>query len=157
MSNQNKTISWQAHEFRHYPKSVGWYTALISITILVIIFFVLVEKDIFAAVCLGLIAVLVILFSRQTPQRVDIELNSKGVRFDKLFYPYQQLKYFWIVETEHHKTINFHNSALVNNIVILELEDQDPEDARQYLLQYLQEHYETEPTPVQKITHRFKF
>jgi hypothetical protein len=157
MTTQNKTISWEAHEFRHYPKNAGWYVGLVIITVLTIAFFVIYEHDIFAAVSLGIIAILIFLFSRQTPNRVEIELNSKGVRFDKLFYPYQQLKYFWVVKAEHHKTINLHTSALVNNIVILELEDQDPEAARQYLLQYLPEHPETEPTPVQKIMHKFKF
>ena len=155
--DKTHVLSWQAHEFRPYPKNLGWYVTLISIAILVIAFFVLVENDIFAAVSLGLIAILIYLFSRQTPQRVEIELNNRGVKFDQLFYPYKQLKYFWVVHNNDHQTVNFHTSALVNNTVILELENQDPEAVRQYLLQHLPEHPETEATPVQKIMHRFKF
>ena len=157
MSNQNKILSWEAWEFRHYPKSTGWYVTLICIAVLVIVFFIIVEKDIFAAVCLAIIAFLVFLFSRQTPQRVGIELSSKGVKFDQLFYPYKEIKYFWVVHNEHHQTINLHTSALVNNIVILELDSQNPEEARRFLLQYIPEHTETEATSTQKIMHRFKF
>ena len=158
MSNQNQNIiSWQAAEFKHYPKNLGWYVTLVSIAILVIAFFVFVEVDIYAAVCLGIIAILIILFSRQKPQIVEIELNSKGVRFGNLSYPYKQLKYFWVVHNERHQTVNFHTSAFVNNILILELEDQDPDQVRDFLIKHLPEHSETEETSSQKIMHRFKF
>jgi hypothetical protein len=154
--NQN-TISWQAHEFRHYPKNIGWYVTLVSITILVIAFFVLVQSDIFAAVCIGIISLLVIFFSRQTPELTNIELSNKGITFGNLFYPYKQLQYFWIVNNENHKTLNFHTSAFVNNTVILELENQDPDNIRLHLLNHVIEHTETEETGPQRIMHKFKF
>ncbi len=158
MSNgDSKNLSWEAWEFKHYPKNPGWYVTLISIAILVVAFFVIVQNDIFAAVSVGLIAVIIILFSRQTPQRVQIELNSKGVKLDTLSYPYKQLKYFWVVNNPRHQTINFHTTAFVNNTLILELEGQDPEIAREFLLQYLPEHEATEETGIQKIMHRLKF
>ncbi len=157
MIDKNKTISWEAPEFRHYPKNTGWYITLISVAVLIIAFFIIVESDIFAAVSLGLITILIILFSRQTPRQVPVELNSKGVRFNNLLYPYKQLKYFWVVTNERHRTINFHTTAFLNNTLILELEDQDPDMVRDYLLQYLQEHSETQETPIQRIMHRFKF
>ena len=157
MSQQNKNLSWEAWEFKHYPKNAFWYAGLIILAALVIGFFVVVEKDIFAAVSLGIIAILILLFARQTPLRVKIELNSKGIKFDRLFYPYKELKSFWVVHTPHHQTINLHASAFFNNIVILELGRQHPEEARRFLLQYLPEHLETEATSAQKIMHRFKF
>ena len=152
-----KTISWQASEFRHYPKNVGWYVVLISLTILTIGFFVIVEGDIFAAVSLGILAILIFIFAGQVPQKVDIELSSKGVKFGKLFYQYKQIKYFWLVLNERHKTLNFVTSAFVNNTLILELEDQDPEIVRDYLIKYLPEHSQTEETASQRTMHRFKF
>jgi hypothetical protein len=116
-----------------------------------------VESDIFAAVCLGLICILIIIFSRQIPQTVNIELDNRGIKFGGLFYPYKQIKYFWIVDNQRHRTLNFHTSAFINNVLIIELEDQNPEEVRIYLKQYLPEHHETEETPIQKIMHRFKF
>ncbi len=158
MSNDNqKIISWQAPEFRHYPKNPGWSVTLIAVAILVIAFFIIVESDIFAAVSLGLITILIVLFSRQTPRLVNIELNSKGIKFDNLQYPYKQLKYFWVVNNDRHKTINFHTTAFLNNTLILELGNEDPEKTREFLLQYLSEHHETDETPIQRIMHRVKF
>jgi hypothetical protein len=157
MSNENKTISWKASEFKHYPKTTGWYLALVCITLLVMAFFIIVESDIFAAISLGIIAILIIIFSRQLPMRVEIELNTKGVKFGSLFYPYKQLKYFWVVHNPRHQTVNLETTAMVNSMVILELDGQDPDVVRDYLLKYLPEHSEIEETFGQKIMHKFKF
>ena len=120
-------------------------------------FFIVVQSDIFAAVCLAIITALIIIFSRQLPERVEIQLTDKGLHFGNLFYPYKQLKYFWIVNNERHKTVNLNTSALINNVVILELENEDPELVRDYLIKYIPEHPQTEETPAQKVMHRFKF
>jgi MFS superfamily sulfate permease-like transporter len=155
MPNQNK-ISWQAPEYKHYEKNIGWYVTAVSIIVLIVAFFIIIQSDIFAAVSIAIIGALLLFFSRQKPQIVDIELNENGVKFGNLFYPYKQLKYFWVVHNPRHQTINFHTSAMVNNVFILELEEQDPEIARRFLMQYLPEHSETEETAIQKIMHRFK-
>ena len=158
MPNENQnTLSWEAAEFKHYPKNLGWYVVLIAVALMVMAFFIIIQSDIFAAVSLGILALLIIFFAGQKPQIVEIELNSKGVRFGNITYPYKQLKYFWVVYNERHQTVNFHTSALLNSVLILELENQDPEQAREYLLQYLPEHSETEETSVQKVMHRLKF
>ena len=150
-------ISWEAHEFRHYPKTLGWYVALVGVFVMLIAFFVIVESDIFAAVCLALICGLVIIFARKVPERVTIELNEHGVRFGTLVYPYKQLKYFWVVNNDRHQTVNFHTSAFINNVVILELENQDPVAVKNFLLRFLPEHTETDETPTQRIMHKLKF
>lgn len=155
MSNTN--ITWQAHEYKHYPKTLGWYITLVAVFVLLIAFFIIVESDFFAAVCLALICMLMIVFARQTPQRVEIELNERGIKFGNLMYPYKQLKYFWVVNNERHQTVNFHTSAMLNNVVILELEQQNPETVRNFLIRYLPEHHLTDETMAQRIMHRFKF
>jgi hypothetical protein len=156
-STTGAKISWQAPEFRHYEKSAGWYVTLISIVILVMAFFVIVQKDIFAAVTMGLIGLLIIFFSRQKPETIPIELTHKSVKYRNIEFPYKQIKHFWVVHNERHKTVNFETTTFVNNTIILELNDQDPEIIRQFLLQYLPEHEETEETTIQKLMHWLKF
>jgi hypothetical protein len=41
--------------------------------------------------------------------------------------------------------------------VILELENQDPEAVREFLIKYIPEHPQSEETSAQKMMHRFKF
>ena len=159
MANLSNTggISWQAPEFKYYPKNLGWYITVFAVTVLVSGFFVIVESDIFAATSLGLVGLLILLFARHQPKQVKITIDERGVQFDKLFYPYKQIRHFWIVNNPRHRTINFQTSALFNNIVILELEQQNPETVRQLLIKHVPEHEATEETAVQKIIHRFKF
>ena len=156
MSNQT-SITWQAPEFKDYHKNLGWYITLTAITILTVAFFVIVEDDIFAAVTLGLIGILIFIFSRQKPQIVNIELNDRGIQFANIFYPYKQLKFFWVVHNQNHQTINVITSAFINNLLILELLDQDPEEIRKFLIKYIPEHQETQETPIQRIMHKLKF
>ncbi|HVY67926.1 MAG TPA: DUF5673 domain-containing protein [Patescibacteria group bacterium] len=150
-------LVWQAPEFRHYPKSAGWYAALIACVVLVVAFFIIVETDLFAAISLGIIGLLILAFAAQRPQTVDITLTHKGIRFGSVFYPYKQIRSFWIVNNDRHRTLNFHTSAMVNNTIIMELAQADPETVRLYLLNFLPEHPDTEETVVQKIMHRFNF
>ncbi len=151
------SLSWQAPEFRHYPKTSTWYVILIILSLAAIGFFVFFEKDIFAGFCLAIITVLIVIFSRQTPEVVDIEITEKGIQFGKLFYPYKQLKFFWVVSNETHQTVNFYTSAYINNTLILELGDQDPEEVHDLLIKFLPEHPQTEETLGQRIMHKFKF
>ncbi len=155
MADQTK-ITWHAPEYRHYEKSIGWYVTFGAIALLIIGFFII-EKDYFAAVTTGILAGLVVFFAQQYPQMVEVSLTNKGVNFGNLHYPYKQLKYFWVVHTKHHKTLNFVSTTYINNTIIVELEDQDPDEIRDFLIQHLAEHHETEATTTQKIMHRVKF
>ncbi len=149
-------LSWQAPEFKTYDKTTGWYVTLISITILIVGFFII-QKDIFASITTAILGALVVIFSRQKPEIVTIELDHKAVKIGNIEIPYKQIKHFWVVHKEHHKTVNMETTTLVNNMIILELNGQDPEKVRMFLSQHLPEHSATEETSTQRIMHRLKF
>lgn len=157
MDNKNQQIiSWEAPEYKHYEKNLGWYTTLIAVAILVI-GYELLQRDFFAAIVMLILAGFVWFFSRQKPKTITISLSGKGVHLDELQIPYQQIKHFWIVNNERHKTLNIETTAYLNNLLVLELETQDPETLRQFLLRVLPEHAETQETLSQKIIHHLKF
>ena len=156
-TQKQNSISWTALEFRHYEKSVGWYVTLLAVFALITAFFVLVQKDWFGAICTVLLAGLIVFFSRQQPKAVEITVDSKGVSYGKIFHSYKQLKSFWVVHNQNHKTLNLHTTAHFNNLLILELEEQNPETVREFLTAFLPEHPETEESSIQKVMHWFKF
>ena len=156
MSNKN-TISWQAPEFKAYEKNAGWYITLISIAILIVGFFTIVQKDYFAAITIAILTAAIVYFSRQQPEIVEIHLTNKGVHHGSIHIPYKQIKHFWIVNQENHRTVNFETSTYLNRLMIVELEDQDPDEVREFLLAYVPEHEDTEPTAVQRLIHWLKF
>jgi len=158
MATQNASpVSWLAPEFRHYEKNAGWYVTLFAIAILIVGFFIIIQKDIFAAITIAILAILLALFARHKPEMVEIQINQRGVHFGKLFFPYKQINHFWIVHNEYHKTVNLETTAYLNNLIILELEGQEPERVRMFLLQYLPEHENTQPTFPQRVMHKLKF
>lgn len=151
------TISWQAPEFKHYEKNLGWYTTLFAVTVLVVGFFVL-QSDYFAAVIMLIVAVVTFYFARQHPRMMDIEINHNHIKYGPITFHYKHIKYFWIVNNDNHKTLNLETTTYLNNLIILQLEETDPEMVRIFLLQYLPEHPESvEETFAQKIMHLLKF
>ena len=157
MTKNQNSISWQAPEYKHYPKSSGWYITAISITILVVGFFVIIQNDYFAGITLGIIGIFILFFGNQTPEIIDNHLTTKAVHHGYLEIPYKQIKHFWVVYREHHKTLNLETSAFLNKIMIIELGDQDADEVREFLLNHLPEHEITEPHLTQKIAQWIKF
>lgn len=157
MANENQTITWTAPEFRHYEKNLGWYVTFCAVAILIMGFFGIIETDWFAAICIGILTLLALFFATQRPQPVTVELDGKGLKFGTLFFPYKQLKDFWVVQNDRHRTLNFRTTTYVNNFLIVELEDQDGEQIRQFLRRHLPEHEEIHETMAQRISHKLKF
>src|SRR3989344_982825 len=156
MSNKN-TISWQAPEFKHYEKNAGWYITLIAIAVLIVGFFVILQRDYFAGITIAILTAAIVYFSRQKPEIVEIHLTNKGVHHGPIHIPYKQIKHFWVVDHEHHRTVNFETSTYLNRLMVVELEDQDPVEVREFLLAYFPEHEDTEPTVTQRLIHWLKF
>jgi hypothetical protein len=155
-SSEDTIISWQAPEFRHYHKSAAWYITL-AVIVVAIIAFQLVQKDIFGAVSIFIVALFVAIFSRQKPQIVNIALTSKGLYVGDNHIPYKAIRHFWVVHNQNHKTLNLETTTYLNRTVVLELEDQDPEQVRQILVELLPEHESTEETLAQRLMHKLKF
>jgi hypothetical protein len=149
-------FSWEAPEFRHYPKNPAWYITLFVIAGLLTTYQIF-QKDYFGAISLALIAIFVFIFAKQTPQNIPIEISDLGIHTNNDLVPYQRIKHFWIIDDHNHKTLNLETTAYLNHILIIELEDQDVEEIREFLTDILPEDAEAPPTTAQAIAHRFKF
>jgi hypothetical protein len=152
-----KTISWEAPEYRYYEKNAAWYVTLLCVTLLIGGFLIIIQQDIFGAVCVGIIAALLVFFSRQLPEPIVITLSQRGVTFGDISIPYKNLKHFWIVTEDEHRVLNIETMSWLNNHLILELMDEDPELVRSFLLRHLAEHHENTLRFSQKIAHRLRF
>ena len=157
MAKNKNSLSWHASEFKEYEKNLGWYIALVACAILIMGFFVIVQKDFFAAITIGILTIMIVFFARQKPQVLEIQLNNKGVYHGQVHIPYKQIKRFWIVDKHPHRTLNLETSTYLNRLMILELDEQDPDEVREFLLEYLPEHEDSEPTFAQRVIHWFKF
>ena len=80
--------------------------------------------------------------SLRKPQEVNIELNEKGVKVDNSFYPYKNLKSFFI----HEKKLLLHSDRPIMPIITLHLSDALFEErVKSFLKKYLKEEELEEP------------
>jgi hypothetical protein len=149
-------LSWEASEFPHYPKNFAWYLTA-GIIVLLVLGFEVLQGDWFGAISLAVIAIFIIIFAMHKPGRVLVSLTSEGVRIENSFIPYAQMKYFWVVSNDNHKTLNIETTAYINRTILVELDSQDPEEVREIMLREVPEHSSTEETFVQRLIHRLKF
>src|SRR5438132_9393448 len=131
-NNQKVFLSWEAPEFRHYPKNFGWYLTLLIVAGLILLYQIL-QKDFFGAFTVVVLTIFIWIFARQQPRNVTISVTDKGLNIDDSHLPYQEIKQFWVVDTENHRTLNLETNAYLNRLVILQLEDQDPDEVRDLL------------------------
>lgn len=156
MAKAPTLFSWQAPEFRHYPKNTAWYITLVVIAGLIIGFFLL-QHDYFGAACTVIFTLFVLIFSRQQPRVIEIKLTTESLHLGNNAIPYKTIKHFWIVYNDHHQTLNIETTAYLNRTLIIQLDGQDPVAIRETLLQLAPEHTETEATLAQRLMHRLKF
>lgn len=150
------TLTWEAPEFKHYEKSVVWYS-LFFILLVLLVGYQILTSDYFGATTMIILGVLITLVSTKKPKTVTIELTSKGITLSELFIPYKHFQHFWVVDTPDHKTLNLEASTYLKQIVIVELMDQDPDEVRRLVAKHLEESEALEPSFSQRIAHMFHF
>ena len=157
MNKEPETIlEWQAPEFRHYPKNGAWFITF-ALVIGMLITYLFFQQDWFGGISVLIIAILVGVFAMHRPNEVTIRLSTYGVHIDDTHIPYTQIKEFWIVDTENHKTLNINTTAYLNHLLSIELQDQNPNEVQEILEELLDEKEDAVETVAQRIAHRVKF
>ncbi len=88
-------IEWQAPEYEDKKRSIDWFWALgiivVAGSITSIIF-----GDYFFAILLILGGLMLGFFATQKPGMVTYEMTEKGIKINTEFYPFKNMKSFWI-------------------------------------------------------------
>lgn len=157
MVRKFKTIlQWEAPEFKHYHKNSAWYLTLLVLAVLFIGYLVY-RQDWFGAISLVLIGIFIVAYSRHKPEIITIKISDVGIHIGNFVVPYTHIRHFWIVHNHRHQALNIETTAYFNHILTVELEDQDPDEIREILLDALPENSELSETLSQRVSHRFKF
>jgi hypothetical protein len=92
-----ETVSWQTYEYEHYEKSPDWFwiAGILGGTLAVV---AVIFSNLLFAVLIVMITVAMILFGNKEPHLLDCEINKKGIRVHKTFYPYVNLEAFNVTE-----------------------------------------------------------
>lgn len=88
-------ISWQAPSFYHNPSGKVLYPLLVLLFASGV--FVLISREnILMGIFLILSSIILLAYSNKKPEICSVEINQRGVGVDNRFYPYREIKSFWI-------------------------------------------------------------
>lgn len=155
----SKIIEWQALEHTHVERSADWYWIIwiIALGIVVLsIFF----KNFLLALIIILATTIAQVRSKIEPQLITFKITRKGVVAGHTIYPFSELESFWVVDDEDdlYDKIIFRSKKSFMPFLILPYDSDtlNPDELRDYLLDYLDEEHLEEPVS-QKVMEYFGF
>lgn len=137
-------ISWRAPAHFYIEKKPDWYWAVGIITLslaAVSIIFGAIIPAIFVVVA----AVALVLHASHPPKEVYYEINDRGIVADNVLYPFLTLESFWIPHDEVPHKLLLKSHKLVMPLLVIYIDDVDPEEVREILLKYIAETEHHEP------------
>lgn len=149
-------ISWEAPEYKHYPKNIAWFVT-IFVVISCFILYLFVKGDYFGAVSVLIISIIMTVFALHEPQTITYAISDKGIHLGDSVISYRAIRHFWVESNQNHKTLHIETIAYLNHLHEIELGEQDPLLIKEILQELLPEHPEQVKTIPQRIAHRIKF
>ncbi len=137
-SAETPLIGWETPEFIQYKKNRLWFIIAIAIFIILVIFAAVTRQWLMAAVIV-LVGVVIYIFTQQKPKTVSFSISHAGISFGERFYPYSEIKSFWVVYEPTIRTLNFELTRRFSTIITIQLLEQDPLPIRKFLKKYLPE------------------
>jgi hypothetical protein len=137
-------LEWDFPEYENQQVNRTWYIVGAIILAGLILYSVLTANFLFAIILL--LAVFVIIFQFfQVPREINVRIGEDGVIVDKKFYPYKDLKNFWIVyDPPAYKYLYLEFKSDIRGTYPVPLVDENPLKIREYLLNYVDEDIEKE-------------
>ena len=137
-------ISWHAPAHYHVEKKPDWYwvVGILTLAVAVVCFiFLQIIPGIFVIVA----AVALVLHASHPPKRVYCEINDRGIIVDKTLYPFLTIDSFWIPHDEFPHKLILRSRKLFMPLIIIYVDEVDPESVREVLLKYIAETEHHEP------------
>lgn len=137
-------ISWHAPDFIKQEQSTDWYWAVGVITIALAV-----AGFVFGNVLFGILVIVasfaLVLQSSRDPEIHEFVVSRKGVKANNILYPYSSLHSFWVENNPHEQKILLQSEKSWMPYIVIPIEDVDPEEIRDFMIQYLPEEEHQEP------------
>jgi hypothetical protein len=156
MENKNE-FSWKAREYIYHEKNPGWYLVIGFLGLLVLAY-ALLTRDYIMFITLLVVLAVAIAYARRKPRIITITLSGSGVTVGRETYPFSNLKTFWLIyRPPEVKTLYLETTNYVNRDLSVELENQDPNEVRKFLLRFLPEDLKREESYTDQLLRKLKF
>lgn len=102
--DKEPTISFESKEFPHHAKNELWYLG-IGLLLLIGLYLALRDHNYLLAAVVIAAGLAIFRIARLQPSSRKIEITPRGLYWGDSFYPYHQLKAFWISENAGQLTV----------------------------------------------------
>jgi len=142
----SKSIEWKALEHRHYDHTHEWFWIVGTLTIagaILSVYF----GNILLAVLIALGGFTAFLQAHSKPRVITFRISRRGVQIGSTRYPYSSLQSFWVIDEEVNDRVILKSQKLFMPFLILPYDSTktDPDEIRDFLLEYLDEEEMEEP------------
>ena len=132
-------LIWTSDEFKHHERGIGWYTGLFLFGAVLIIWG-LYTNNIILTILFILIVFLAYSMSHRGPQRMFVEVDYDGVKMNDVFYPYRNLKCFWLIKHDDGTLeLIIETKSLLNRHITVQLEGVNQDSVRLFLKEHIDE------------------
>lgn len=151
----NNTVSlgnilheWEVDEYEQHDRPKRWYVVM-GIVGAVFVAYALYSQNFLFALIIVLFAIILFMQSHQAAPRVVVRVTDKGVAIQHRFYSYDELGDFFIIyRPPEIKTLFIDTNSSLRPRLRVPLLENDPNDIRFTLRQYLVEDTKTEEEPL---------
>lgn len=140
----DEEITWEAPEFTPQDRSPDWFWALGIIAVSLMIAAILFGNVLFAIVVL-ISAVTITLLALRDPRILEFTVNSRGIQAGDTLYPYSSIKSFWVENSPEEQKILLQSERIFMPYIVIPIEEVDPEEVRNFIIQYIPEEEHIEP------------
>jgi hypothetical protein len=93
-----QTISWEASEFIHRPKGVGWFLGFLVFAIALLGFGLFILRDFVTTGGFVIMLVAIIVVAVRPPRVLRYVIDGSGVHVGEKLYPYQQFQSYGVLQ-----------------------------------------------------------
>ena len=148
-----KTITWKAPEYEHRERTKDWYITVIIIVSAIAVTAVILGNILFSILILISLFAL-ILFSIRSPEMLDIEISTAGIKVGKQVFTFENLEDFWIEEEKQRKKLLLKSKKLLMPLITIPVTpDVDTAELRNTLAEKINESLLEESFLVQIMDH----
>lgn len=137
-------ISWNAPEHYYVEKRPDWYWAVGIITLaLAVVAFIF--NNVITGIFIIVAAVTLVLHASRPPRVITYQITDRGIVAGDVLYPFLTLESFWIPHDEYPPKLLLKSRKALMPLIVIYLDEIDPEDVREVLLTYIAETEHREP------------
>ena len=153
---EHPVISWQASEFVMHQKPAWWYIAFVGITLALGLVFLVVFKDIVAAIAIVIVFGLTLKLAMREPRTLPYTIGNDSVSIGERKFPYEAFRTFSIIKDGGLDSILLHPLQRFSLSIIIYFDPKDTEAIVSALSFHLP-HEEQEMSAIDRISRTLRF